>query len=252
MGGREGASEFWWMRVSPEGRRTSITEPRRCSGAGVDVVAGAGAGAGAQVGAQGTEGDPRRYLLTAEDVGCVLRVKCRPTRSDGVQGEIFTSACSEEVRPENKEVQPDPTAPPTPTTPTPIVPTVPVVTAPPHTATPTTTLAEPQQAGVEQGGVLETPTLPPPEVVLPVQSGTESETETLTVTEAEAETVTRGAGTETGSEAEIETEVETEAEPEAEAETEAAAEPEAMGNLESGTAPVLSEVPAPLATTATA
>jgi hypothetical protein len=112
MGGREGASEFWWMRVSPEGRRTSITEPRRCSGAGVDVVAGAGAGAGAQVGAQGTEGDPRRYLLTAEDVGCVLRVKCRPTRSDGVQGEISTSACSEEVRPEDKEVQPDPTAPP--------------------------------------------------------------------------------------------------------------------------------------------
>jgi hypothetical protein len=32
-----------------------------------------------------------------DDLGCCLKAKCRPTRSDGAQGEIFTSSSSEEV-----------------------------------------------------------------------------------------------------------------------------------------------------------
>ena len=36
-------------------------------------------------------GDPRVYVLTAEDVGCRLKVKCRPMRSDCVQGAVHTS-----------------------------------------------------------------------------------------------------------------------------------------------------------------
>lgn len=29
IGGYEGATEYWWMRISPEGKRTQVTEPRR-------------------------------------------------------------------------------------------------------------------------------------------------------------------------------------------------------------------------------
>jgi hypothetical protein len=29
IGGYEGLSEYWWMRISPEGKRTQVTEPRR-------------------------------------------------------------------------------------------------------------------------------------------------------------------------------------------------------------------------------
>lgn len=29
IGGYEGATEYWWMRISPEGKRTQVTEPCR-------------------------------------------------------------------------------------------------------------------------------------------------------------------------------------------------------------------------------
>lgn len=29
IGGYEGASEFWWLKVSPDGKRTQITEPMK-------------------------------------------------------------------------------------------------------------------------------------------------------------------------------------------------------------------------------
>lgn len=32
--------------------------------------------------------------MTIDDVGCQLKVKCRPVRVDGVKGEIFTSKSS--------------------------------------------------------------------------------------------------------------------------------------------------------------
>lgn len=28
IGGHEGPTEYWWMRISPEGKRTQVTEPR--------------------------------------------------------------------------------------------------------------------------------------------------------------------------------------------------------------------------------
>jgi hypothetical protein len=40
----------------------------------------------------------------AEDIGCTLKVKCRPVRSDGHKGEIFTSMASTPIavhRPES-------------------------------------------------------------------------------------------------------------------------------------------------------
>jgi hypothetical protein len=36
-------------------------------------------------------------IFALDDLGCCLKAKCRPTRSDGAQGEIFTSSSSEEV-----------------------------------------------------------------------------------------------------------------------------------------------------------
>jgi hypothetical protein len=31
IGGFEGASEFWWMRIGADGRRTQVTEPKKIS-----------------------------------------------------------------------------------------------------------------------------------------------------------------------------------------------------------------------------
>jgi hypothetical protein len=45
-----------------------------------------------------TEQDPRVYVLCAEDVGCTLKVKCRPIRQDGYRGEVFTSKASATVK----------------------------------------------------------------------------------------------------------------------------------------------------------
>jgi len=178
IGGFEGPTEYWWMRISPEGKRTQVTEPmpipytnthtNKSTSAGVsantqasdvpaassspspapaEVVGGDGSSAvqegdkevsssssgeaaavitddGAATGAPAASveqspnatnttetaaaeaeaeswaallADPRYYLLTEADLGCCLKAKCRPTRSDGVQGEIFTSTSSEEV-----------------------------------------------------------------------------------------------------------------------------------------------------------
>jgi hypothetical protein len=85
IGGSEGRSEFWWLRISPDGKRSQVTEPR--------AVPEAGSAAHGDPAA-----DPRFYRLTAADVGCTLKAKCRPTRTDGAQGEIFTSKSSDTVR----------------------------------------------------------------------------------------------------------------------------------------------------------
>lgn len=76
IGGMEGESEYWWMRIR-EGVRETLSEPRPRS-TRVD--------------------DPSLYRLTDLDVGCVLKVKCRPVRADGWKGEIFTSKASPVVR----------------------------------------------------------------------------------------------------------------------------------------------------------
>mmetsp|Transcript_1140 Transcript_1140/g.1887 ORF Transcript_1140/g.1887 Transcript_1140/m.1887 type:complete len:517 (+) Transcript_1140:1427-2977(+) len=73
IGGEEGESEFWWFRISADGRRLQLTEPAA---------------------AKDGSADPRCYLITEEDVGCTLKAKCRPVRQDGFKGEIFTSKSS--------------------------------------------------------------------------------------------------------------------------------------------------------------
>lgn len=77
IGGVEGPSEYWWMRIK-DGVRENISEPTPIS-----------------QGEQTNANDPRNYEITDKDVGCVLKVKCRPIRNDGIRGEIFTSKASD-------------------------------------------------------------------------------------------------------------------------------------------------------------
>ena len=75
IGGKEGLSEFWWFKIM-HGKRIQLSEP-------LSILHNEPSGH-----------DPREYYLREEDEGCVLKVKCRPIRSDGYRGEIFTSKAS--------------------------------------------------------------------------------------------------------------------------------------------------------------
>eukprot|EP01034_Spumella_vulgaris_P034054 gene34054-41997_t len=86
IGGYEGASEFWWMRITADGKREQIGEPR----------SNAVSNTGERI-QSSKQLDPRCYFLTEADIGCTLKAKCRPVRSDGAKGEIFTSKGSVEV-----------------------------------------------------------------------------------------------------------------------------------------------------------
>lgn len=75
IGGKEGLSEYWWFKIV-QGRRVQLSEPLSVLNNEPGNV------------------DPRVYVLKEEDVGGELKVKCRPIRSDGHKGEIFTSKAS--------------------------------------------------------------------------------------------------------------------------------------------------------------
>jgi hypothetical protein len=55
-------SEYSWVRVRSDGKREIVESA--CT---------------------------EKLLLTAVDIGCTMKVKCRPMREDGVKGEIATS-----------------------------------------------------------------------------------------------------------------------------------------------------------------
>ena len=77
VGGIEGCSEFWWLRIN-NGKREQISEPISISAINLSS-------------SDYTDNDPRVYVIKEEDIGCILKVKCIPVRSDGYRGEIFTS-----------------------------------------------------------------------------------------------------------------------------------------------------------------
>ncbi len=99
IGGVEGPSEYWWLKVSADGKRSQITEPKAIPWIGAQAI-------------HNPDNDPRYYKLTpgkkvilfclsdllhinfADDIGCTLKSKCRPVRTDKVAGEIFTSKSS--------------------------------------------------------------------------------------------------------------------------------------------------------------
>lgn len=105
IGGTEGRSEYWWMRITGDGKRTQITEPKATPDPSNNRAFG------------DSKEDSRFYLVKpgtsylflhyaylmlimiltvsdVEDLGCTLKAKCRPIRVDGAAGEIFTSKSS--------------------------------------------------------------------------------------------------------------------------------------------------------------
>ena len=91
-GGHEGATEVWWMRVR-NGKREVVTEPRPIKGGGPFTNT-----------TMMLNADPRNYSLTGADVGCVLKVKCKPIRSDGYDGEVATSKSTILIKPSETSV----------------------------------------------------------------------------------------------------------------------------------------------------
>ena len=85
IGGYEGTSEYWWIRIK-DGEREQITEPRAIK---IENLY--------QEAFILPETDPRVHIITNEDKGCCFKAKCRPARSDGYKGEIVTSLQSETV-----------------------------------------------------------------------------------------------------------------------------------------------------------
>ena len=85
IGGYEGASEYWWIRIK-DGERQQITEPHAINIEHLFYEESAL-----------LSSDPRVHIITNEDIGCSFKVKCRPVRSDGYKGEIVTSLSSKEV-----------------------------------------------------------------------------------------------------------------------------------------------------------
>jgi hypothetical protein len=85
IGGYEGASEYWWIRIK-DGERQQITEPHAINIEHLFYEETAL-----------LSSDPRVHIITNEDIGCSFKVKCRPVRSDGYKGEIVTSLSSKEV-----------------------------------------------------------------------------------------------------------------------------------------------------------
>jgi hypothetical protein len=99
IGGREGASEYWWLRVNKEGNRENLTAPVAIdpsSNSTFDYIRDSLVHPERQLSLAGDAAstDPRVYLVTEADVGSELKVKCRPLRDDGVRGEVFTSKAS--------------------------------------------------------------------------------------------------------------------------------------------------------------
>jgi hypothetical protein len=98
IGGTEGLSEYWWVRIKA-GKRIQIGEPRAVDGSiSLDEIRRSVASDGGEAEAERCWKDSRVLLLTDEDVDCVLKVKCRPVRIDGYKGEVFTSKASQTVQ----------------------------------------------------------------------------------------------------------------------------------------------------------
>ena len=85
IGGYEGASEYWWIRIK-DGERQQITEPHAINIEHLFYEE-----------SEFLSSDPRVHIITNEDIGCSFKVKCRPVRSDGYKGEIVTSLSSKDV-----------------------------------------------------------------------------------------------------------------------------------------------------------
>jgi hypothetical protein len=101
IGGTQGLSEYWWFRIKA-GKRVQISEPKAVS-EGITLEDLRHTLATGETDGKPLDDDSRVLLLTEEDVGCVLKVKCRPVRVDGYKGEVFTSKASAVIAEANGE-----------------------------------------------------------------------------------------------------------------------------------------------------
>lgn len=99
IGGTQGLSEYWWFRIKG-GKRIQIGEPRSIDQSiSLNEIQQSISKLNNQTIQENDQNerikkclnDPRILILTDEDIGCVLKVKCRPIRADGYKGEVFTS-----------------------------------------------------------------------------------------------------------------------------------------------------------------
>lgn len=105
IGGREGASEYWWLRIDKDGNRENIRAPTcidlsSASTSAFNSIRNSVSDPEKRdsvTSFPSSAGDPRVYFVTAADEGAKLKVKCRPVRDDGVKGEVFTSKASSVV-----------------------------------------------------------------------------------------------------------------------------------------------------------
>ena len=92
LANRQGASEWWWMRICADGSRVDVTEPRAVAASFPYPTP-----------AHFDAADPRVFKLSADDVACRLKVKCRPVRVDGEGGYPATSKPTPEIAPDTRE-----------------------------------------------------------------------------------------------------------------------------------------------------
>lgn len=93
VGGKMGLCEFSWMRIR-QGVREDLGAPIAIDADQLKHPPTLDRNSGNVI-YQGS--DPRVRLLGEDDVGCTFKLKCRPVREDGYQGQIVTSKPSGKV-----------------------------------------------------------------------------------------------------------------------------------------------------------
>ncbi len=106
VGGNEGNSEYWWLKVGKDGQREVLTDPmpvskkhREILDTNLHDIPSITRNSRTSIKIQkpkfnSTEylpGDPRVYRIKQADIGCTLKVKCRPIREDSYRGDVVTS-----------------------------------------------------------------------------------------------------------------------------------------------------------------
>ena len=107
IGGKQGCSEFWWLKTYPDGTREELTKRLPISNTAsvsTDIVQAVHINTKTDVLSDTWRLDPRVYVLKPEDIGCTLKVKCIPVRSDGYTGEVVTSKPSAVIIGEHGEI----------------------------------------------------------------------------------------------------------------------------------------------------
>ncbi len=95
IGGHEGPTEYWWMRISPEGRRTQVTEPVAIPYA-ADNTGAVGGGGKSSSGASSSGAAPQ-----AEMIAPAVLVPAPPTNA--ATHTVDTSALVSAVSPDSVE-----------------------------------------------------------------------------------------------------------------------------------------------------